>query len=382
VWSCGGAFTTGSGAFVEEDPAKLAARGAVVVSFNIRLNIFGFFAHAALSAESVHGSSGNYGLHDQAAALKWVRENICGFNGDPGRITFFGESAGATVGMLLLTSPVARNLYDRAIFQSPGSFSVLLSLEEAEQHGAALGATVEQMRSIPAGELLQRAKQLAAVQPSLWLARPLRPIADGWFIDSERPLSVGNFAAVPTIIGSNEEEGRFFAARMAIKTVDGFDSFVHSVFGDHAREALARYPVTSDRDVPTMFSAVYGDRAFNYPIDRLARAFALSAADVYRCVYTYRHGETDRPPTHSEENGVLLDVLPHVRPEDAEMADIMGRYWLNFADTGNPNGSGLLAWPKYAQTTDLYLRLDVPLSIGSKWRSDYVEFVATNAVDP
>jgi para-nitrobenzyl esterase len=380
IWSCGGAFTTGSGAFAEEDPVKLAAKGAVVVSFNIRLNIFGFFAHPGLSAESPHGSSGNYGLHDQAAAFAWVRENIETFNGDSSRITFFGQSAGATVGALLLGSPIVDRPYDRVILQSPGSFSALLPLREAERHGAALGSDLEALRAIPASELLEKIRALPAVRPSLWLARPLRPIVDGWLITADDPLS-GNFQAVPAIIGTNEDEGRFFAPRMGVKTVEDYHAFIGGIFGEQAEAALARYPVSDESEVAEMFSAVFGDRAFNYPIDRLARAFARTGADVYRYVYSYRHGNSECAPTHSDETGVLMDVLPHHSPEDAAMAEMMARYWIAFAETGNPNGSGRAEWPKYDEAGDQYLKLDIPPSTGAAWRSDEIGFVAGHKAD-
>jgi para-nitrobenzyl esterase len=376
VWSSGGAFTTGGGAFVEEDPSKLAAKGAVVVSFNCRLNIFGFFAHAGLSAESPQGSSGNYGLLDHAAAFRWVRENIAGFNGDGNRITFLAESAGATAGMLLLTSAREQNLFDRAILLSPGAFSSLLPLEGAERHGALLGDTVEEMRRIPAGELFERGKRLPAWGSSLWLARPMRPIVDGWLIVSSSAFDTGNFNTVPAIIGNNEDEGRFFMRRMSIETIEEYERFMRDSFGNRADEALARYPVTSDDDVTTMFSAAYGDRAFTYPIDRLIRAFAKRESDIYRYVYTYRYGNTTKPATHSEEVGIMMDTQPHIRPEDAEMADVMARYWIAFAETGNPNGPGLLGWPKYAEGSNQYLKLDMPLSIGSNWRSEDIDFIA------
>jgi para-nitrobenzyl esterase len=381
VWSCGGAFTTGGGAFVEEDPARLAAKGAVVVSFNIRLGIYGFFAHPGLSAESPHGSSGNYGLYDQAAALAWVRDNIAAFNGDASKLTFFGESAGAAAGMLLLASPVVEKPFDRAILQSPGSFSSLLPLAEAERHGAALGDDIAALRDIPAVELPERAKQLPATRPSLWLARPMRPICDGWLIPSVNPFA-GAFDPVPIIVGTNDDEGRFFGPRMGVKTIEDFREMIRGIFGERTEEALNRYPVDSDEDVPAMFSTAFGDRAFNYPVDDLARTFARRGAAVYRYVYSYRHGNTNRPPTHSEETGVLLDNLPHIRAEDAQMADIMARYWIAFAETGEPNDSGLLDWPVYNPATDLYLQLNVPLTVGAGWRADQVRFLANSIAEP
>jgi para-nitrobenzyl esterase len=379
VWSCGGAFTTGGGAYVEEDPARLAAKGAVVVSFNIRLNLLGFFAHPALTAESPHASCGNYGLLDQAAALRWVRENIATFNGDAGRITFFGESAGATCGLLLLSSPVVTRPYDRAILQSPGSFSALLPREEAERHGCGLGGTVEDLRAIPADELLAKARALLPpVRPNLWLARPLRPIADGWLIPSADPFGDGAFTPVPLIIGTNEDEGRFFGPRMGIRTAQDYRAFVDEIFGARSDEALARYPITGDEDVPQRFFELFGDRSFNYPIEDLARAWARKGADVYRYVYAYRHGGLGPPPTHSEEIGVIMDNLPHATPQDAEMADLMAMYWLAFAATGSPSGAGLPQWPRHDERGGRYLKLDAPPSISLHWRGDQVDFLRTS----
>ena len=379
VWSCGGAFTTGGGAFVEEDPTRLAARGAVVVSFNVRLNIFGFFAHPSLSAESPHGSSGNYGLLDEAAAFAWIRNNIEAFGGDSSNLTFFGESAGATIATLLLSSPIVHEPYDRAILMSPGSFSALLPLSEAEQHGAGLGNRADEMRAIPAEQLLERAKSLPSVRPSLWLARPLRPIADGWVIRSTTPLAPGNFRPVPAIVGTNEDEGRFFGPRMAINSVDDYRNFLGEIFGDRAREAQVRYPVKSDADVAEMFAAVYSDRGFNYPVDRLLRAFVQSGVDIYRYLYAYRPGSTDRPPTHSEQTAVLLGNLRDPTPTDVSMSDIMAGYCLSFARSGDPNNANLEHWPRYSETTEGFLKLDFPPSAGSRWRSDYVDFMAKKA---
>jgi para-nitrobenzyl esterase len=375
VWACGGAFTTGSGAFVEEDPAQLAARGAVVVSFNVRLGLFGFLAHPGLSAESAQGSSGNYGLLDQAAALRWVRENVYAFNGDSDRITFFGQSAGATLGMLLLSSPIVRQPYDRAIFQSPGSFSKLLGQDVAERHGEALGDDLDALRSLSTAELLEHARNLPAAKPSLWLARPLRPIVDGWLITSDEPMTPGNFAAVPAIIGTNEDEGGFFGPRMGIKTIEDYVKFVQGIFGRNTAQALKYYPVETEGDVPWMFSAVYADRGFNFPIAKLVRAFAQSDAAVFRYVYSYRPNGRDVAPTHADEASVLTGTRPDMSDRDAEMSELMARYWISFAENGRPAGQALPAWPQYSEAKKDYLKLDIPPATHSAWREDLTAFV-------
>jgi para-nitrobenzyl esterase len=153
VFIYGGAFIGGSAAYPLYDGAKLAAEGVVVVGFNYRVGIFGFLAHPQLSAESAQKTSGNYGLLDQIAALKWVKANIAEFGGDPARVTVFGESAGAVSIALLMTSPLARGLFEQAILQSAVVLP-LAGLTEAEQSGAAVGAKIDALRQLSAEQLL------------------------------------------------------------------------------------------------------------------------------------------------------------------------------------------------------------------------------------
>jgi para-nitrobenzyl esterase len=375
VWLCGGGFTTGSGAFAEEDPANLAARGAVVVTVNIRLNVFGFLAHRGLTDESPHGASGNYGLLDLALALRWVRANIDEFGGDSARITFFGESAGATVGLLQMVSPTSHPPYDRAILQSPGSFDSLLPLEQAEQHGAELGKSVEDLRRLSTAEIVLRTMRLAPVSPKLWLARPLRPIVDGWFIKEADPIGGPNLQAVPTIVGTNEDEGAFFVRRTGVETLEDLERMIGEVFGPAAGAGFERYGTHIPSQVPDKVAELYGDRGINFPVARLADRLAAAGAPVYRYVYRYRHGATGRPPTHGDENAVLMDLLPHERPEDADMAAMMARLWLSFATTGRPSDSALPAWPPHERTAAHFLRLDAPSTPGRDWRAEQMAFV-------
>lgn len=375
VWSGGGAFTTGSGSFVDEDPVKLAARGAVVVSFNTRLNVFGFLAHEELSRASPHGTSGNYGLYDQVAALEWVREHIEAFNGDCARITFFGQSAGATGALLLLTSPLKQSLFDRAIFQSPGAFSSLVSRDAAERHGAAMGGSIDDLRNASSEDVLRRARTLPALRNILWHARPMRPIADGRLIVEQMPFEVGEFRTVPAIIGTNLDEGRFFESRAGVHSMAEFEDFLRQTYGDNAGEAFSRYSVADPQDVAAMFSAVYGDRGFTMPVDGLVRAFARRGKPVYRYLYAYHHATTGLAPTHGDEAGVLFDNLPHATADDARMADKLSRYWLNFAETGDPNGAELSSWPRFDEKSDKVQRLDIPGATETAWRRTFIDFV-------
>ncbi|KQZ61037.1 hypothetical protein ASD67_17310 [Sphingopyxis sp. Root1497] len=376
VWCGGGGFTTGGGAFVTEDLARLAARGAILVSYNYRLGIFGFLAHRALSAESPDGSSGNYGLMDHVAALEWVRANIAAFGGDPGRITYMAESSGAAAGLLMLAMEREQPLFDRAVLLSPGSISPLLSLEEAEASSAALDMTAEQMRSLTAEQLLDQAKSLAAAPSNLSVARPMRPIVDGHLVTSDSAYAEGRFAAVPVIIGTNEDEGRFFTRRMAISSLADHLDYLSDSFGAHAERAQLLYPAETEAEVAGAVAAAYGDISINFPVERLARAFAGRQPRTFRLVYTYRHGDTQQPPTHSEESETFLDTRPHVTPADAAMADLVGRYLIAFAENGEPSAEGLPDWPAYDADAAPFQRLDLPLSQGTRWRSEHMTFLS------
>ncbi|HMO74369.1 MAG TPA: carboxylesterase family protein [Sphingopyxis sp.] len=376
VWSGGGGFNTGGGAFAVEDMSRLAARGAVVVSFNYRLGIFGFLAHRALTAESDTGSSGNYGLMDHVAALEWVRANIAGFGGDGDRITYMAESSGAAAGLLMLAMTRDRALFDRAILLSPGSVSPLLPLDEAEASAAALAMSADDMRALTAEELLVRSKSLAAPPSNLSVARPLRPIVDGRLVTTDRAYAEGNFAAVPVIIGTNEDEGRFFTRRMAISSLADYSRYLSDSFGRRAGEARALYPAATDADVAAAVAAAYGDVSINHPVDRLARAFARRQPRTFRFVYTYRHGHMQQPPTHAEEAETFLDNRPHVTPADAEMAGLIGRYLLAFAEKGDPSSPEMPGWPAFDAEGEHYLRLDLPLAHGARWRSEHMGFLS------
>ncbi len=196
VWIHGGGFAAGAASEARQDGEVLAKKGVVVVSFNYRLGIFGFFAHPELSKESGHGASGNYGLLDQVAALQWVQKNIAAFGGDPENVTIFGESAGSFSVSALMASPLAQGLFERAIGESGAFFGHSLFLKKLEQSesGSAkfadgIGASnLAALRAKPAAELLAAASKKDAIQ--------FLPIIDGYFLsDSVRRFTqAGNKA--------------------------------------------------------------------------------------------------------------------------------------------------------------------------------------------
>ena len=214
VWIHGGALTRGSGSTGIYDGTALAEKGAVVVTINYRLGPFGYLAHPLLSAESEHGSSGNYGVLDQVAALEWVRDNIAGFGGDPERVTIFGESAGSWSVNTLMATPLAAGLFHGAIGQSGGRFGPMMRLSEAPEGGrsaeeigaaflGALGAeTLDDMRRLSAASVL------AGLETPAGRGFRTAENVDGWVLptDVTTAFAEGTHNNVPVLVGFNADE--------------------------------------------------------------------------------------------------------------------------------------------------------------------------------
>jgi para-nitrobenzyl esterase len=258
VWIHGGGFTRGFSGTSSYNGEVLARKGAVIVTINYRLGIFGFFAHPELTAESGHHASGNYALLDQIAALQWVQKNIGAFGGDPARVTIFGESAGSWAVNALMASPLAKGLFQRAIGESGGLFSPMKTLAEAEKEGEKLGrllapdsapkksenseapaqqSVLQALRAMPAGELLK------AGAPET-----VRAIVDGWVLpqDVATIFAQGKQNDVPLIVGYNADEGTTLAPQAANMKAVMFTGGVHQRYGSQADALLKIYPAASD----------------------------------------------------------------------------------------------------------------------------------------
>jgi carboxylesterase type B len=385
VYLYGGGYALGSGSIVTYDGDALARKGAVVVTVNYRVGIFGFLAHPGLSKESSHGASGNYGLLDQIAALKWVRENIAGFGGDPGCVTLFGESAGGGSIAALLTSPLAEGLFHRAILQSPGALGPILSRAEAERSAvAALGDDIAALRAAPAQELFSKTAQAAGGTRSLFVGRPLVPIHDGWVLP-EAPrgaFAAGHFHKMPMMIGGCAEEGPFFVANMPVKTLADYRAFLQGGFGKFADEALSLYPAASDAGGVKAVGDAFADVIFNYGVRGLARINAKAERRTYRFLFAQSPGGRGTPPTHVEDVPYVFGNLeaprfgqkPPVTEKDREVSAAMMGAWLRFAAKGDPNGGGLV-WQPYDPAKDNYLAFGDPIAPGAGWRTKQVDFI-------
>ena len=385
VWLHGGGFTGGSGSDLRSDGERLAREGAVVVTLNYRSGLFGFMAHPALSRESEHGVSGNYGLLDQMAALRWVRENIAAFGGDPGRITAFGVSAGSASISLLLAAPAARGLFDQAILHSPGAARPLATLRDGERAGLALGEDLAALRALPASQVLARTALLNPAVRGLTTPRVLRPIRDGWLLpEDERPaFQGGRMHAMPLIVGSNLDEGTLLTRSWPVDTLAAWREQVRSNFAGHENEAMALYPASSDVEARPAVAAMFADTQFNYGTRLLAQCMSPLAPRTFKYLYTRRRPRQADGPHHGEEMAHAFGNVAAAPPgetadfdgTDEALSAVMRKAWVAFAATGDPNTAGVPRWDAYRAGDDNHLVLGDEVRPGAAWRQPQLDFL-------
>ncbi|AMK25443.1 carboxylesterase/lipase family protein [Sphingobium sp. TKS] len=374
VWIFGGSFQFGSGAEERADGMTFARDGVIYVSINYRTGMFGFLAHPQLTAESKDGSSGNYGLLDQIAGLRWVRENIVRFGGDPDRVTLFGVSASAASISPLMTSPLAQGLFQQVILQSPGAFRRLASLADAEKAGAALDADIAALLALSAEDLLDRQTLIEPAVRSLTAPRILRLIRDSHVVpaDDRDSFLGGRFAHVPAIGGCMEDEGSNAVATWPVRAREDFAALLDRTFGEDAAQGGQAYPVASDDDVAGALGDLFGDTRFTYGVAALSRVFAGAGVPVWRYAFTRRRPGKGAPK-HSEDVSYVFD-RPELPPRgesdhchdatDTRIAAAMHAAWVTFAKTGAP---GSIEWPRYAPGTMSILEFGDSLSLRTSW---------------
>jgi para-nitrobenzyl esterase len=403
VYVFGGGFQNGDGSEPRYDGESMARQGLVTVSLNYRTNVFGFFSHPELTKESKNHASGNYGLLDQVAALRWVQQNIAAFGGDPKRVTIAGESAGSLSVSALMASPLSRDLMAGAIGESGALIATLppRSLAETEEDGRKFGEaagapTLAALRALSA-ERIQEAVAGAAPAPGggpgAASAPRLRFSAnlDGHFLPKTltQIYEAGEQAKVPLLAGSNSEE---MPARVVLgpsePTAEGFAEAVRKLYGEKADAVLKVYaPKTPDEVLQAatdLASARFialgtwkwtelqlktgGKPVYRYFYTRVRPKYLGMPGQPSPAVPESAAGMTPPKPrgaAHSAEiqyamGNLDLDNRYTWEPDDRKVSDTMQGYFVNFVKTGNPNGPGLPTWPTYdAKTGYLRMRLDV-----------------------
>ena len=368
VWYHGGGWNYGSGTSYTPNGAPIAKKGVVLVTVNYRMGPLGFMAHPALTAESPHHSSGNYGFLDQIAALQWVKKNIAAFGGDPNRVTIQGESAGSWTVSVLVASPLSRGLFHRAIGESGGRFNPQPYLQAdrdglpaAEKGGlefakAAGVDSLEGLRALPVDKILKIPFRAAEN-------------VDGWVLpDQMRTLyAERKQAMVSVLLGSNKNE-RAPNPDAGPKTMSDYRAYLAKEYGTLSPEFEAAFPVATDADVVDAVAAIGGQSTFTVHMRTWARMMAAAGQKAYLYEFSHvpPHPESKRLRAFhtSEIPYVFNDLRQHnwtFTDVDSRLADMMSSYWANFVIRGDPNGEGLPRWAPYDAAKEAYMDLgDTP----------------------
>ncbi len=376
VWIYGGGFGSGGSGVPIYDGDATARKGIVFVSVNYRVGPFGFFAHPELTRESGESTpgestpgqqvSGNYGLMDQIAALKWVQQNIAQFGGDPANVTIAGQSAGSMSVNCLVASPLAKGLFTKAIAQSGANFATSYpSRQQAEEAGQktaqALGvSSLADLRALPADAILKQAGQAMR-----------GPIIDGYVL----PASIAQLFAdrkqnrVTLLTGWNEDEGLAFGQ---LKNAADYKAQASQQYGAQADTLLRFYPAGSDAEAAQSQRNIARDRTFG------AQNYAWATIQQQQGLPVYVYRFTRKVPAtgayasygafHTAEVAYAYDNLRFIdkqlrplHPADDKLAHQMAGYWVNFVKTGNPNSRDLPHWPAFATPGDSIMQLDTTL---------------------
>lgn len=382
----GGGFAAGSGSEPRTDGEWMAQQGIVVVEPNYRLGVFGFLAHPELTAESNGKGSGNYGMLDQVAALRWVQDNIVSFGGNPGDVTINGESAGSMSVSALMASPLSRGMIHKAIGQS-GAFFISpsggmeeQSLADKENRGVmfaqSVGAdTLDELRAMPAGELLSAVMK----KDNGW---GYGPGVDGYFMPTKAAeiYAAGEQANIPLMAGwTSVELGMSVAFNPRKPTVETFKQELKKQFGEKAGSALEVYEAETDQQAMQSAAALASDLFISYSTWKWIETHkATSEAPIYR----YRFDRTipgDRASEFGAVHAVDIEYAFNTldskaadwQEEDRNVSRVMATAFANFVRTGDPNGAGAPAWPEYGKSGKVMYFDSVSKAAPEEFRSRY-----------
>ncbi len=412
VYIFGGGFQNGDGSEPRYDGANMAAKGIVAVSINYRTNVFGFFVHPELTAESPHHASGNYGFLDQVAALRWVQQNIAAFGGDPSKVTVAGESAGSISVSALMASPLSRSMMAGAIGESGSLTSTLpprpLATAEADgvKFAKAVGAdSLAALRAMSGQQILDSLGKSQGVR--------FAPVLDGYFL--AKPITeifaAGEQAKVPLLAGSNSEEQ---PARMVLgqnePTPENFAAAIKRLYPEHADEVLRVYAPATPEEVLSAATQLASARFVGESTWKWTELqMETGGQPVYRYLYSRirpkytplnppaidataaqvsagRGGPPSKPrgAAHSSEiqyvmGNLDLDTRYAWDADDHKVSQTMQTYFVNFIKTGDPNGSGLPDWPAYSPKTG-YQRMHIDVDSRAEPESDRARYQVLDSI--
>lgn len=400
VWIHGGGLVQGSSGEMRPDGtptydgAKLADDGVVLVSINYRLGPLGYMAMREFAGESPdHPSAGNYGLLDQIAALRWIRDNIAAFGGDPARVTIFGESAGGVSTCALLASPLARGLFHRAIIESGGCLRSIPALETApagQDPGFTQGARVMgaagctgQVDRKACMRALSWETLISVAQPTVGFGRSGEKyglLQDGYAL-TEGPgtaIANGRAAPVPLIAGINNDElTALLPASARPATVAAYETLVMQTFPTIGAQVLQQYPASAYPEPWYAYTDLLDDLQFACPNAAFTRNFASAGNPTWRYVYTHVFAG----PTavygafHGAEIAFVFGPTSTATAAEANLSAQMQRQWTRFAASGDPNGGGDPNWPRRLPTDDVAIEFDdVARGLIQDYRKPYCDF--------
>jgi para-nitrobenzyl esterase len=364
---------------------KLAENnGVVVVTFNYRLGVFGFLAHAGLGSEG--SKSGNQGLWDQRAVFEWVQQNIAQFGGDASNVTIFGESAGSLDVCLHVAAANTKGLFTRAISESGGCTTLQTTKDQAETSGAAfakqLGCDGDDALGCLRGKSVD--DLLNAKPPAGATGQGFGPVVDGDLLpDQPRTLyDSGAFAKVPYILGSNTDEGTLFVTD-SVSTQEQLTAALKKSFGDLAQQVADTYPIADFKDaMPNPFQAVLARASGDEILVCSTYDAALRATKSSPAVYMYNFDIPVDPTlsstylgvTHGSELSYVFGTSPNFTPEQQKASDRIQQYWTDFAKTGDPNGASDTAWPKFTESSNVRMNLGIDATVVNDFRAKACDF--------
>jgi para-nitrobenzyl esterase len=379
VWIYGGQLRTGSASTPVYWGDELVQKGVITVNLSYRVGSFGFLSHPDLSRESGYGTSGNYGVMDMIAALEWVQQNISAFGGDPDNVTLFGQSAGSFALSYLMSSPLAKGLFQRGIGQSGADMypigQGMMRPRDAEASGVRLAEnlgkhSIAELRQVPAEKILAvdsrwpmdangdvKSGSMAVLDEHVFLQTVYDTFEEGRQID------------VPLLIGYNADEGANLMGRPLAS--GAYVESVRKQYGDLADDVLKIYPPAPEEVAVRSQRRLLRDNWFGWQMWKWA---GLQSRSGHGKVYFYNFSHLTNFPQDSPQHAFgaghgleLIYTFGHAgylpataSPADRQMVEAISSYWTNFAKTGNPNGPGLPLWPPFTESNQGFMNLGQP----------------------